>query len=84
MRPERGRNRAAVADIAFDERPPAHSVTVTTRQIVIGNRDIAGLGEGLAGMAADIAGAPCNQHGLGHFERSSPALKMPPQRNSEH
>src|SRR5580658_6746317 len=51
----------AVADIAFDERPPLDCPMIAVNQIIIGHRTIAGAGEGFGGMAADIAGTTGDQ-----------------------
>src|ERR1700733_7130982 len=40
------------------------------RQVVIGHRGIAGSGQGLAGVAADITGPARDQHRLGHNKES--------------
>ncbi len=60
-----------VGKIALDQRPPAHRLAVAVDEIVIGDRRIAGLGQSLAGMTADIAGTAGNQDVLAHRIHSS-------------
>ncbi|MNS58052.1 hypothetical protein D3C72_909580 [compost metagenome] len=52
-----------VRHIALDQRPPAHELGMAGRQIVQRHRPIARLRQGLADVAADIAGAARDQDG---------------------
>ena len=46
-----------IGDVADDERPPLHEVAVTGGEIVIDDRNKAGLGNGLGAMGSDISRA---------------------------
>ncbi len=52
----------AVADVALFERPEPDHLAMAEAQIVVGDRLVARLGQGLAGVAADVAGAAGDQH----------------------
>jgi hypothetical protein len=54
----------AIGEVGFDERAPAHRLAMSARQVVKGDRPVAGACQGLAGMAPDITGA------AGHQDRS--------------
>src|SRR5579862_5839126 len=49
--------RRGIPNVAFDQRPPAHEVTMAERQIVEYDSLVPGCGECLGTMAAHIAGA---------------------------
>ncbi len=51
----------AVGEVAHDERPPAHGCAVAAAEIVVADGLIAGAGQRLGGVAADIAGAAGNE-----------------------
>ena len=55
-----------VGEVALDERPPAHRRALPARQIVEHDRTLAGLGQHLAGVRADIARPAGYQHRLRH------------------
>ena len=54
---DRGRDPVMIGDVADDERPPLHEVAVTGGEIVIDDRNKAGLGNGLGAMGSDISRA---------------------------
>ena len=60
--PENSRQPRAVADIALLKRPPFDEFTVTVGEIVVDDGGEAVLGQRQAGMGADIARAPDDQH----------------------
>ena len=62
MAPHRGGERAMVADVAFDQRPPFDEVAMPGRQIVERHRHQSGRAQRLAGLAADIAGTADNEN----------------------
>src|SRR5579871_496745 len=53
-----------IGDVAFDQRSTLHRVGMAGAEIVQGHRAIAGRGQRLAGVGADIAGAAGDQDGL--------------------
>jgi hypothetical protein len=62
--PQRRRQRVAVADVAFDQRAEARETPVAGGKIVEDDGLEAGLGQCLAAMAADIAGAPGDENAV--------------------
>jgi len=59
---QRFRNSRAVGDISRDQRTPFHRPAVAGAEIVEHDRRVAGSGQRLAGMAADITGAAGDQN----------------------
>ncbi len=55
-----------IREIGLDERPPADRPAVPVDEIVVTDGNEAGGGQGLAGMAADIAGAAGDENLLWH------------------
>ena len=53
---ERGTEVPAVREVALDERPPTHRLTVPARQIVKDDRSVSGASQHLAGVRPDISG----------------------------
>ncbi len=60
-----------VADVAFNQRPPAHGVFVSRGEIVEHNRLVPGHAHGFCSVGADIAGAADDQDAFeGHVPAS--------------
>src|SRR5712691_5686915 len=66
VRGQRRSEPGAVVEIALDKRAPTHGFAVAARQVVVYDRAITRGGQGLAGMAADIAGAASDEDRLRH------------------
>jgi hypothetical protein len=55
-------DRGAVRDIRFNEGAPLDGLAMPSPEIVDDNWLVAGLRQGFCGMAADVAGAACDQY----------------------
>src|SRR5579864_1728715 len=55
-----------IVQIALNARSPTHRLAVAARQIIVDHRSVAGGGQGLAGVRADIAGAAGDEDRLRH------------------
>src|ERR1051325_7155337 len=75
VRPQRLGEQPRVLQVSGDERSPAHRGAMAATQIVVDDRLVSGRGQRLAGMAADIAGAPGDKNSsAGGSLGQSPAL----------